>query len=278
MEYRLNKSGILSIQELYNISPKHMRKIWGNVQGEKFWYMLRGKEIADIKTERKTIGHSHVLEPKWRLVESAEKVMLRLLLKAASRLRRIEYYCSRLSLSIRTENNLRLEGKSKFYRACDNKKLQEEATKIWKKLIKKRLTISVAESCTGGLLAHNLTKLSNSSKYFKMGLITYSNQAKIKILKINKNIIRKFGAVSNECCKAMVQNLSKISKSKINVSITGIAGPGGGSKEKPVGLVYIGVKKGATLLVKENKFKKKNRNSVQKSTVNTVIKIISKII
>ena len=138
MEYRLHKSGILSIQELYNISPKHMRKIWGNVQGEKFWYMLRGKEIADVKTERKTIGHSHVLEPKWRLVELAEKVMLRLLLKAASRLRRMEYYCSRLSLSIRTENNLRLEGKSKFYRACDNKKLQEEATKIWIKLIKKR--------------------------------------------------------------------------------------------------------------------------------------------
>ena len=131
MEYRLNKSGILSIQELYNISPKHMRKIWGNVQGEKFWYMLRGKEIADIKTERKTIGHSHVLEPKWRLVELAEKVMLRLLLKASSRLRRMDYYCSRLSLSIRTENNLRLEGKSRFYRACDNKKLQEEATKIW---------------------------------------------------------------------------------------------------------------------------------------------------
>lgn len=138
MEYRLNKSGILSIQELYNISPKHMRKIWGNVQGEKFWYMLRGKEIADVKTERKTIGHSHVLEPKWRLVELAEKVMLRLLLKAASRLRRTDYYCSRLSLSIRTENNLRLEGKSRFYRACDNKKLQEEATKIWAQLIKER--------------------------------------------------------------------------------------------------------------------------------------------
>lgn len=138
MEYRLNKSGILSIQELYKISPKHMRKIWGNVQGEKFWYMLRGKEIADVKTERKTIGHSHVLEPKWRLVELAEKVMLRLLLKAASRLRRTDYYCSRLSLSIRTENNLRLEGKSRFYRACDNKKLQEEATKIWGQLIKKR--------------------------------------------------------------------------------------------------------------------------------------------
>ena len=145
-------------------------------------------------------------------------------------------------------------------------------------LIKKKLTISVAESCTGGLLAHNFTKLSNSSKYFQMGLITYSNKSKIKILNVNKNIISKYGAVSHECCKAMVQNLSRISKSKINVSITGIAGPGGGSKEKPVGLVYIGVKKGKNLIIKENKFKSKNRNSIQKSTVRAVIKIISKII
>ena len=149
---------------------------------------------------------------------------------------------------------------------------------LHKKLIKKKLNISVAESCTGGLLAHNLTKLANSSKYFQMGLITYSNQAKIKILKVNKNIIRKYGAVSYECCKAMVQNLSKISKSKINVSITGIAGPSGGSKQKPVGLVYVGIKKGKTLLIKENKFKSRNRNSIQKSTVRTVIKIINKII
>ena len=149
---------------------------------------------------------------------------------------------------------------------------------LHKKLIKKKLTISVAESCTGGLLAHNFTKLANSSKYFQMGLTTYSNQSKIKVLKVNKNIISRFGAVSHECCKSMVQNLSKISKSKINVSITGIAGPGGGSKGKPVGLVYIGIKKGKTLLVKENKFKSRNRNSIQKLTVGTVIKIISKII
>ena len=149
---------------------------------------------------------------------------------------------------------------------------------IHKKLIKKKLTISVAESCTGGLLAHNLTKLANSSKYFKMGFVTYSNQAKEKFLKINKNIIKKYGAVSKECCNAMVQNLSKISNSKINVSITGIAGPGGGSKQKPVGLVYIGIKKGKFLLVKEKRFKSKNRNSIQKSTVNAVIKIIDNII
>ena len=146
------------------------------------------------------------------------------------------------------------------------------------KLIKKKLTLSVTESCTGGLLSHNLTKLANSSKYFQMGLTTYSNKAKIKILKVNKKIINKYGAVSKECCKAMVKNLSKITESKINISITGIAGPGGGSKEKPVGLVYIGVKKGKTLLIKENKFKSKNRNSIQKSTVKTTIKIIENII
>ena len=149
---------------------------------------------------------------------------------------------------------------------------------LHKKLIKKKLTISTAESCTGGLLAHNLTKLANSSKYFQMGLTTYSNQAKIKILKVNKNIIKKYGAVSHECCKAMVRNLSKISKSKINISITGIAGPGGASKNKPVGLVYMGIKKGKTLIVKENRFKSNNRNSIQKLTVREVIKIVLNLI
>ena len=149
---------------------------------------------------------------------------------------------------------------------------------LHKKLIKKKLTISVAESCTGGLLAHNLTKLANSSKYFQMGLTTYSNEAKIKILKINKNIINKYGAVSEECCKSMVQNLSKISQSKINISITGIAGPGGASKNKPIGLVYIGIKKGKTVLIDKNKFKSKNRNSIQKSSVQRVIKIILNLI
>ena len=149
---------------------------------------------------------------------------------------------------------------------------------LHKKLIKKKLTISVAESCTGGLLAHNLTKLANSSKYFQMGLTTYSNQAKMKILKVNKNIINKYGAVSKECCKSMVQNLSKISKSRINISITGIAGPGGASKNKPVGLVYIGIKVSKKLLIKENRYRSKNRNTIQKLTVKEVIKTILKLI
>ena len=149
---------------------------------------------------------------------------------------------------------------------------------LHEKLIKKKLTLSVAESCTGGLLAYNFTKLANSSKYFQMGLVTYSNDAKIKILKINKKIIDKYGAVSLECCEAMVVSLAKISKSKINISITGIAGPGGDSKNKPVGLVYIGITKGRKLIIKENIFKTKKRYSIQSLTVKKVIKTILKII
>ncbi|WP_262589262.1 CinA family protein [Candidatus Pelagibacter communis] len=150
--------------------------------------------------------------------------------------------------------------------------------KLHKKLIDKKLTISVAESCTGGLLSNNLTKLANSSKYFQMGLIAYSNEAKTKILKVDRNIIKKYGAVSKECCEEMVKNLSKISKSKINVSITGIAGPGGGSKLKPVGLVYIGIKTGKYLLILENKFKSRNRSIIQKNTVKEALNKITKII
>ena len=149
---------------------------------------------------------------------------------------------------------------------------------LHKKLIQKKLTISVAESCTGGLLANNLTKLSNASKYFQIGLITYSNRAKIKILKVNKKIIEKYGAVSPETCEAMVKNLAKLSKSKINISITGIAGPNGGTKLKPVGLVFIGVKKNNKILITKNIFKNKNRVGVQKATVKRSLNIVASII
>ena len=149
---------------------------------------------------------------------------------------------------------------------------------LHKKLIKMKLTLSVAESCTGGLLAHTFTKLANSSKYFQMGLITYSNKSKINVLKVNKNIIKKYGAVSSECCKSMVQNLSKISKSKINISITGIAGPGGSTKDKPVGLVYVGIKKRNKVVINKNKFKSINRRGIQSLTVKKVIQDIIKLI
>ena len=136
------------------------------------------------------------------------------------------------------------------------------------------MTITVAESCTGGHLANNLTKLTNASKYLQIGLITYSNNAKIKILKVNKKIIEKYGAVSPETCGAMVKNLAKISKSKINISITGIAGPNGGTKLKPVGLVYIGVKKSNKLLISKNIFKQKSRKAIQNATVKRTLEII----
>ena len=144
-----------------------------------------------------------------------------------------------------------------------------------KKLSRKKLKVSFAESCTGGMLASSITSVNGASKVFSLGLITYSNQAKIKILKVSKNIIKKYGAVSPECCKSMVVNLSKISKANINVSITGIAGPKGGSKKKPVGLVYIGIKKGKKILISKNLFKSKSRISIQKLTVKKTIKIIN---
>ena len=147
-----------------------------------------------------------------------------------------------------------------------------------KKLNKKKLKISFVESCTGGLLANTITSISGASKVFNMGFITYSNQAKIKILKISKNIIIKYGAVSPECCKAMVVNLSKISKANINVSITGIAGPNGGTKKKPVGLVYIGIKKGNKIIIIKNLFKSKKRKSIQRSTVKKAIKAVNSLI
>ena len=147
-----------------------------------------------------------------------------------------------------------------------------------KKLTRKKLKISFAESCTGGMLASSVTSINGASKVFNLGLITYSNQAKVKILKINKNIIKKFGAVSPECCKAMVINLSKISKANINVSITGIAGPSGGTKKKPVGLVYIGIKKGNKIIISKNQFKSKVRKLIQKSTVKKATMILNSLI
>ena len=141
-------------------------------------------------------------------------------------------------------------------------------------LAKKKLKISFAESCTGGLLASTITSESGASKIFNLGLVTYSNQAKIKVLKVNKNIIRKYGAVSYKCCLEMVKNLSKISRANINVSITGVAGPKGGTKQKPVGLVYIGIKKDNKIQVIKCMFKGKNRASIQKATVKKALDLV----
>jgi len=146
--------------------------------------------------------------------------------------------------------------------------------KIVKLLTKKKLIVSFAESCTGGLLASSITSISGSSKVFNMGLVTYSNNAKVKLLQVPKKTITKYGAVSYETCLSMVKNLSKISKSNISISITGVAGPNGGTKEKPVGLVYIGLKKGSKTIINKNLFKSKKRISIQKGTVRRALKMI----
>ena len=152
--------------------------------------------------------------------------------------------------------------------------MKKLSQKIVKLLTKKKLKISFAESCTGGLLSSSITSISGSSKIFTLGFVTYSNQAKINILKVPKNIISKNGAVSYETCLSMVKNLSKISKTNISVSITGIAGPKGGTKQNPVGLVFIGIKKDNKTLVKKYLFKNKKRIFIQRTSVNKTLNLI----
>ena len=153
-----------------------------------------------------------------------------------------------------------------------------EIKNIIQRLIKKKLSISVAESCTGGMLSSSITSISGASKIFNIGLVTYSNLAKIKLLKVSSSNIKRYGAVSEKCCLKMVEGLSKLSKSKINISITGIAGPKGGSKNKPVGLVYIGIKKGKKISINKYLFKNKNRENIRKNSVNEALKLIEKFI
>tara|TARA_B100001996_G_scaffold6267_1_gene5328 strand:- start:1295 stop:1768 length:474 start_codon:yes stop_codon:yes gene_type:complete len=151
------------------------------------------------------------------------------------------------------------------------KKISQKLVKLLKK---KKLKISFAESCTGGLLSSSITSVSGSSKVFTLGLVTYSNQAKINVLKVPKKIIIKNGAVSYETCLSMVINLNKISKTNISVSITGVAGPRGGTRQKPIGLVFIGIKKNNKTLVKKFLFKSKKRNTIQRSAVNKALNLI----
>ena len=150
--------------------------------------------------------------------------------------------------------------------------------KIVSLLKRKKLKIAVVESCTGGMLSSAITSVSGSSKVFTMGLVTYSNQAKTGILKVPQKIINKYGAVSVQCCLAMVNNLSKISRSKVCFSITGIAGPKGGSKQKPVGLVFIGIRIGKKVIVNKFNFTNKGRLFIQKQTVKKTLNLLFKLI
>ena len=132
----------------------------------------------------------------------------------------------------------------------------------------------MAESCTGGMLSGAITSVNGSSKVFNLGLVTYSNESKIKLLKISRKNIKKYGAVSEQVCLDMVTNVSKISNANISIAVTGIAGPGGGTKKKPVGLVYVGIKKGDKINIKRYLFKNKGRSYIQKTTVNKCLLLV----
>ena len=150
--------------------------------------------------------------------------------------------------------------------------------KIILKLIKKKIKISLVESCTGGMLSSSITSVAGSSKVFNLGLVTYSNESKIKVLKVSKKIIKRYGAVSEEVCKNMVKNISKIGKTNMSLSVTGIAGPSGGTKEKPVGLVYIGIKNGNKIDIKKYFFKNKGRSYIQEASVNKSMKLLLRVL
>ena len=152
--------------------------------------------------------------------------------------------------------------------------LNNKSKKIVSLLKRKKLKISFAESCTGGLLSSAITSVGGSSKVFTLGLVAYSNQSKIKVLKVPKNTIRKYGSVSEEVCLSMLKNLNKISKTNISLSITGIAGPSGGTKIKPVGLVYVGIRRGNKVEVQKYLFKNKGRTYIQKAVVNKSLGLI----
>ncbi|MAJ56991.1 MAG: damage-inducible protein CinA [Candidatus Pelagibacter sp.] len=147
-----------------------------------------------------------------------------------------------------------------------------------KYLIKKKISISVAESCTGGLVAALLTSKPGSSKIFKLGIISYSNKAKADILKVPKSIISKYGAVSEQCCKYMLIGINKLSKTKISISVTGIAGPKGGTIKKPIGTVFVGIKFNNNYKIFKFKFKNRGRKYIQKCTVKKISKIILNLI
>ena len=149
--------------------------------------------------------------------------------------------------------------------------------KIISKLIKENITISTAESCTGGLLAYSITKNKGSSKVYKGGYITYSNERKNSDLNVKKITLKNYGAVSKEVAKEMVKGLFLKTKTNICISITGIAGPGGESKNKPVGLVYIGMQINGKIKVLKKNFIG-SRIEIQKKCVNFIFKYLSNLI
>jgi PncC family amidohydrolase len=153
--------------------------------------------------------------------------------------------------------------------------LNNQLKNLTAKLKKNKIKVAVAESCTGGLISYNLTKIPGASKFFMVGIVSYSNISKLDLLKVRKKTLTKYGAVSAEICKEMCNNLLKISKTNIAISVTGIAGPDGGTKKKPIGLVYVGICSKNKFEIKKFNFGKKlSRINIQNLTLKKTIKLI----
>ena len=146
----------------------------------------------------------------------------------------------------------------------------------------KKIKISLAESCTGGLVSSSITSIAGSSNFFESAIISYSNKAKIELLGINNKLISKYGAVSKEVAQSMAENLYRLTKSNICVSITGIAGPDGGSKQKPIGTVYFSIYKNIGKETEINNCRKlfnfKNRITIQKKSREFLLQKLIKVI
>lgn len=152
--------------------------------------------------------------------------------------------------------------------------LEEEIAQV---LTKKKKTLAIAESCTGGLLSHRITNIPGSSKYFIGGIVAYSNSLKTSILGVPAGTMKKYGAVSREVALAMAKGARRAFKSDIAAAVTGIAGPGGGSKAKPVGLAYIAFSGGKKTVTRRVKFKG-SRLSLKKKFSEAVLKLIIEVL
>jgi len=151
--------------------------------------------------------------------------------------------------------------------------MMRELSRLKRILIQRGYRVSVAESCTGGLLSKTLTDISGSSEYFVAGLVTYSNEAKMSLLGVRKKTLDTYGAVSRDTASEMLNGLKRRFKTDICVSITGIAGPTGGSRRKPVGTIFIGLSIRGRTYIYHKKFCG-DRNSIREETVRFILRVI----
>lgn len=223
--------------------PKEMYQMWNDTAKPYLRKISKGNIFYSTTLKFTGIGESALAEkikkyfdlknPTVAPYASTGEVKIRVTAKA-----RTSKMAKNLVLSV-VKNILKKTGK--YFFGFNDETLEEL---VAKKLLSKKETIAVAESCTGGLLSKRLTDISGSSKYIKLNLVTYSNEAKKKLLGVPDEVLKRHGAVSSKVAALMAKGVKKLSNCSIGVSVTGIAGPTGGSKEKPIGLVYFGLAKG----------------------------------